>query len=194
MSRNKIVDLYEMQGNKVVLVRGDSSVILATLDDTTGYLEFDSEPIEKRYKTAVFTLLAGDARTGDGRIEFNSVGIKGRKRDLPKEEEPDCPEMTPQLGDKTPAVVKWYFKWRPEEFKVKYGCVIDKKGGFKRVCCRREKWRNVMEDPSKSDIRVWEKRLRGLGKHDPCQPRDDPDRHAGNRHQPVRVRPADGTR
>lgn len=33
---------------------------------------------------------------------------------------PDCPEMDPILGDKTPAVVAWWFEHHPEEAAAKY--------------------------------------------------------------------------
>jgi len=33
---------------------------------------------------------------------------------------PPCPPMDPMSGDKTPAVVAWYFKYKPEEAAVKY--------------------------------------------------------------------------
>lgn len=34
---------------------------------------------------------------------------------------PPCPAMHPMMGDKTPAVVEWYRKNRPAEFKARYG-------------------------------------------------------------------------
>lgn len=33
---------------------------------------------------------------------------------------PPCPPMTAAAGDKTPAVIEWYFKYKPEEAAVKY--------------------------------------------------------------------------
>lgn len=35
-------------------------------------------------------------------------------------EVPPCPEAEPRLGDKTPAVIAWWFKHHPEEAAAKY--------------------------------------------------------------------------
>ncbi len=42
---------------------------------------------------------------------------------------PVCPEMDPLLGDKTPAVVEWYFRYAPEEAATKYAGRKFQRGG-----------------------------------------------------------------
>ena len=45
--------------------------------------------------------------------------VKAPKKATPKESIPKCPEKD-ERGDKTPAVVAWYRKYKPAEYKVKY--------------------------------------------------------------------------
>ena len=51
--------------------------------------------------------------------------VKRSHKAVPKEKPetaaiPPCPEEDPQAGDKTPAVVAWWFKHHPEEAALKY--------------------------------------------------------------------------
>ena len=77
--------------------------------------------------TGIFTLLSEDLSNYKGAIArfLNSVGhevngceIKGESP--PKGNIPPKPKMDPRYGDKTPALVRWYERYAPEEFKTRY--------------------------------------------------------------------------
>ena len=47
--------------------------------------------------------------------------IKVEKPEKPKEAAiPPCPDEDPLAGDKTPAVIAWWFKYKPAEAAAKY--------------------------------------------------------------------------
>ena len=87
---------------------------------------------------------------------MTSFGIKG-KEDKPAEDEPEMPKANPQLGDMDPKLVQWYYKYRRNEFIVRYGVILDKNGKMQKVYCRRERWDHIRLDPKNSDVKEWVK-------------------------------------
>lgn len=56
-------------------------------------------------------------------VAITSTIIEGDKPDVVAAEIPPCPKPTMQAGDKTPAVVEWYRKYKPAEYRARYGII-----------------------------------------------------------------------
>jgi len=50
-----------------------------------------------------------------------SIVLAGDENVPEKKNIPACPKKEMRFGDKTPAVVEWYRKYKPEEYKARYG-------------------------------------------------------------------------
>lgn len=104
-------------------------VKVATYSRKTGHLEYASQEYANKLSSAISqaigTINKGQDSSG---LTIKSVGIAGRKVDKLSAKEPPCPKRDPRFGDTTPAVVKWYMKWRPQEFIVRYGVFVDENG------------------------------------------------------------------
>lgn len=122
---------YELQDDgKVILnLKHGKTQQIAVFDFEDGNLEFENATIEKLHRAKVVMVIGEDADTGiQTGNKIKSYSIKGRERDVPKKNEPVKPFGTKQMGDKTKAVVEWYFKWRPQEAYARYGVVLDDQG------------------------------------------------------------------
>lgn len=125
------------ESGDVVMNKKGKATILATFDETTGHLEFVSEKVDRDYRPQIIRAIAEDTEGVETQNKIKSFGIKGREADEPSPKEPPMPRANGLLGDKTPAVVDWYFKWRPQEAYVRYGVLLDKKGEPLTAHCRR---------------------------------------------------------
>jgi hypothetical protein len=107
---------YTLDKDTGVLTRTDEDgeITIGKLDGTA--FEFDSRAMQK-YRAPVLQFFAKN------QIKWKTLALKGEKRDVeqPKGKIPPCPKRTIEAGDKTPAVVEWYRKYKPEEYKVRYG-------------------------------------------------------------------------
>jgi hypothetical protein len=58
-------------------------------------------------------------------VPIESIILDGDEPDRPKPGVtiPPRPKMTLEAGDKTPAVVEWYRKYKPAEYKARYGVI-----------------------------------------------------------------------
>lgn len=56
-------------------------------------------------------------------VPIDSVILEGDTPDTKKAGEPPCPKPTMRDGDKTPAVVDWFKKYRPAEYRARYGII-----------------------------------------------------------------------
>jgi hypothetical protein len=54
-------------------------------------------------------------------VAYDSIILEGDTPDKPVANIPPCPKPLMQFGDKTPAIVEWYRKYKPAEFKARYG-------------------------------------------------------------------------
>lgn len=119
---------YIPKDGRVIRNYRGKEVLLATFDETDGHLEFESEKADIDYRVQVQRTITEDTAGLATNLKIISYGIKGRARDEKQAKEPGRPKADPMLGDKTPAVVEWFFKWRPQEAYVRYGVEFDSEG------------------------------------------------------------------
>jgi hypothetical protein len=117
---------YEVTDDGVInRVTRQKSTRVATIIDEV--LEFESTYFMQRYREEIIGFLAGDAE-GNGQFAVKEFAIKGEKRDEVKTSIPPCPAQRMTMGDITPEVVDWYFKYKPQEFNVRYGVELLENG------------------------------------------------------------------
>jgi hypothetical protein len=102
---------------------------LAKFEVETGALEFDSDEISQKYREEIISAIQDDEeKTGSSGLFVKSYSIKGREKVSPSPKAPPCPTPKSVLGDKDPAVVKWYFKYDLPQAIIRYRVHTDKNG------------------------------------------------------------------
>lgn len=145
------------EGNVVRNHKG-KAILLATFMDESGdeegvdeynVITFESDAIDAKYRAQIIRCIV---ETTEGELTGNvihSYRIKGRPVDERKKNEPPMPKFNKMLGDKDPARVKWYFKWRPQEAYVRYGVLLDKSEEPQTHLCARAEQGLVQPDNGK---------------------------------------------
>lgn len=115
-----------------------TATVLANYEIREGHLEFASSYLDKKYRAQVVRAITENTEGHLNQNKIASYGIKGRPRDEVKPNLPPRPKMDKNMGDKTPAVVEWYFKYKPQEAYARYGVVLGEdgvpvRGDFRRV-------------------------------------------------------------
>lgn len=131
--------LFELleNGDIVKNNRKGKPALLAKYDEETKTLTFESDQMDFKYRSPI---LRAVAETPDGEATGYAVArfaIKGREVDKLKPNEPPAPKINKMLGDKTPAFVKWLFKWRPQSAYARYGVLLDSNGEPRTANCYR---------------------------------------------------------
>lgn len=105
-----------------------SKVVVAHYDRKTRHLEFAtlefSQKLIRQVAAAIGTVNKGTQSSG---LTIETMGVRGQERDKPTGKVPPRPRRG-VLGDQTPAVVEWYFKWYPQEAYIRYGVFLDENG------------------------------------------------------------------
>jgi hypothetical protein len=107
---------YAMDANgNITRTDKDSSTIVARYEKATKTVRVIQE--WAKFRPAVIRWLNQEE------IPIDAILLEGDKPDVVPAgvDIPPRPKMTPQEGDKTPAVVEWYRKYKPNEFKARYG-------------------------------------------------------------------------
>ncbi len=98
----------------------NSTTLVARLDPE-GVLTI--EPASVKYRAPIVRFLNG------GDWDINQTVIRGdeeiakKEREIPKSTIPPMPKMSRMLGDKTPAVMEWYERYKPAEYRARYGII-----------------------------------------------------------------------
>lgn len=133
-------DFELTEEGEVVMNKKGKATVLATYDSESGHLEFVSEKADRDFRPQVQRAIMEDVDGVATQNKIKSYGIKGHERDEPSLKEPPKPKASKLLGDKTPAVVEWYLRWRPQEAIARYGIELDANGEPRRAhCMRKEK-------------------------------------------------------
>lgn len=139
---------FELLDNgDVVQNRKGKATILAHYDDVEGRVEFESADADEKYRAQIIRAITEDTEGNLNQNVIVTYAIKGREVDEIKKNEPPMPKATKRFGDKTPAVVEWYFKWRPQEAYARFGVLLDKDGQPVTAHCRRIE-RTIEENPN----------------------------------------------
>ena len=131
MSEDTKKPTYELlEDGKVMLNhKNGKATHIASYNPETAELEFETDMYEKLHRTKVVSAIGEDPETHlQNANKVKHFTIKGRPKDVIKPNEPKKPLGTKAMGDKTPAVVDWFFKWRPQAAYVRYGVSLDRSG------------------------------------------------------------------
>jgi hypothetical protein len=92
-------------------------VVAAKYDAEKQIVTFKNAKAVKDFKESVITFLA------ENELLVKSFQRADVEPDKPLHDKsvPQRPRKTNHEGDKTPAVIDWYYKFRPNEFKTRYG-------------------------------------------------------------------------
>lgn len=104
---------YDLTDGKITRSENGESIVVAHYDGKIVKIV----PERANFRTAVIRWL------NDNEKPYNGVVLLGDDATPPvaKDKIPPIPKKDMRLGDKTPAVVEWYRKYKPAEFKARYG-------------------------------------------------------------------------
>lgn len=130
------------------------STLLAKFNAETGLLTFESFAIDQTYRTQVLRAITEDWVTGEqtGNV-VKGYAIAGRPRDRLMKGEPPQPRKDPAYGDKTPAFVRWLFRWRPQAAYARFGVLLDSNGEPRTAHCRRIE-RGLLTAPTGKPVEI----------------------------------------
>ena len=123
MADKRVPVSFELVGNEIHRRKGEGDKIIedkvvALYDADTKIVTFPTLHHIQNFKEGVITFLAD-----------NEFAVRDFVRaDLPPDPKkgkaiPDRPKKDPLLGDKTPAVVQWYYDHKPNAFAARYGVI-----------------------------------------------------------------------
>jgi len=148
---------FELLDNgDVVQNKKGKATVLANYDSEAGYLEFVSESADANFRPHVTRAILEDSDGVTTGNRIASYGIKGREADEIRKNEPPKPKQN-WLGDKTPEIVEWYFKWRPQEAYARYGVKLKNGVPVTAHCKRKEQ--NFAENPLTGLVEMVDKHI-----------------------------------
>ncbi len=136
-----------LENGNVVQNRKGKPMLLAIYTPEDGHLQFESPAIDEKFRTQVQRAVLENTEGELTGNKITSYGMKGRPRDKANPNEPPKPKQDKNLGDKTQKVVDWYWKYRRQEFYVRYGVLLDGRGEPVTANCRRVEKR-IETDPN----------------------------------------------
>jgi hypothetical protein len=149
---------FELLDNgDVVQNKKGKATVLANYDSEVGHLEFASEQADSSFRAQITRAILEDSDGVTTGNRIASYGIKGREADEIRKNEPAKPKASKMLGDKTPEVVEWYFKWRPQEAYARYGVKLKNGEPITAHCKRKEQ--GLAENPATGLIEMIDKHI-----------------------------------
>jgi hypothetical protein len=139
-------------------------VLVATYDAKTGHLEYESLEVSKTLKRgiafAIGTINKGKSASG---LSIKTMSVKGQERDVPSGNIPPRPKKDRMLGDNTPAIVEYDFRYFPRQAYINYEVFLDSSGEPVRRNVRRLVTR-LLDDRDDSQGFSQENRQTGKGR------------------------------
>lgn len=112
--------------------------VVAHYDRKTRHLEFatmeGANKLTRLVTAAIGTVAKGTQSSG---LTIETMSVKGQERDKPAGKVPPRPRRDANLGDQTPDLVSWYFKYYPHEAYIRYGVFLDDDGEPRRARVKR---------------------------------------------------------
>lgn len=108
-----VLDYGILDNGDVTRTTKDGTDVIAIYDAKTKVLEIVEEFAS--YRSAVVRWMNANE------TPIASIIMQGDKVDSTKGNIPPCPKPTMSAGDKTPAVVEWFRKYKPAEYRARYG-------------------------------------------------------------------------
>jgi len=108
-----VLDYAILENGDVTRTTKDGTDVIAIYDAKTKVLQIVEEFAS--YRSAVVRWMNANE------MPIVSIIMQGDKVDSTKGVIPPCPKPTMQAGDKTPAIVEWYRKYKPAEYRARYG-------------------------------------------------------------------------
>jgi hypothetical protein len=112
-----VIDYNIAEDGTITRTDKDSTITVATLkEDNTLVLV----PEWVKFRAPIVRYLNEDVGRSPSAVytEGDEPSPKAKARDIPP-----MPKMSMQLGDKTPEVVEWFKKYKPEEYRARYGII-----------------------------------------------------------------------
>ena len=114
---------YAFRGEKIFRTDKDSTTHVANFKD--GVLSI--HPDHQKIKSAVSRWLQGE----ENELTVETIVLMGDEAQAAEEAQkravsptvPPKPKMLRRFGDKTPALVEWYQRYAPTEYKARYGII-----------------------------------------------------------------------
>jgi hypothetical protein len=107
-------EIHRKKGNKDELIEDR---VVAKYDPDTRIVTFKNSLEMRNFKVGVITFL------GENEMPIREFKRADLKADKSLKEVPPRPKKEPNLGDKTPAVVQWYFVYQYNTFCTRYGVI-----------------------------------------------------------------------
>lgn len=126
------------------------STLLAKFDAETGILTFESFEVDYKYREQICRAIRENIEGELTGHAIKAFRIVGRPVDKRRAGEPPAPKKDKMLGDKTPAYVRWLFKWRPQAAYARYGVFLDSNGDPVTAHCIRTEQGLIQADTGKA--------------------------------------------
>lgn len=116
---------------------GDKDLVVARYNKATGNLEFATREFSTKYYAQVVSRIGSVAKgTQPSGNQIRTISIEGGAPHKIEKDAPPRPRMS-KLGDCTPAVVEWFFRYDLPQAIIRYGVYTDADGNPVRAKCRR---------------------------------------------------------
>lgn len=116
-SKAPAIEYKLTEAGELVRTDKDSSVVIARYDRSTCIVRI--VPEWAKFRPAAIRFLNAEE------VKIETIIMEGDEPDKPKPGVviPPKPKRTIEAGDKTPALVEWYRRYKPAEYKARYGIV-----------------------------------------------------------------------
>jgi hypothetical protein len=113
-----VIEYKLAENGEITRTDATDTIKVATLKETKGGKLLILVPEWAKFRAPIVRFL------NEQSIAPKGVVLEGDEDDAEKRligKIPPMPKKNPRLGDKTPEVVEWYRRYKPEEYKARYG-------------------------------------------------------------------------